>query len=220
MKTPLGQVDNPFSARFVRPGVIPYIFPPGCSLESVHEVFLANQRLGAVIGPHGAGKSAFITAFTSWMEKNGQPCLALELHDGQRTLGQATWRQLEALQDTVVTVDGYEQLSAWSRYQLRRLCRRRHLGLIVTAHSDIEIPLLFAPEPNEDLAWQIVEYLLARGEPLITRDDVRASFARHQGNLREMLFDLYDLYEVRRTSETDSLNGSNAPEPSSERDNT
>ncbi|HOA53202.1 MAG TPA: hypothetical protein PKI05_13190 [Thermogutta sp.] len=218
MKAPLGQVDNPFSARFVRPGVIPYIFPPGCSWESVHEIFQANQRLGAVIGPHGAGKSAFITAFTHWMENNGQPCLALELHDGQRTLGQATWRKLEALQDTVVTVDGYEQLSAWSRYQLRRLCRKKHLGLIVTAHTDIEIPLLFAPEPNEDLAWQIVQYLLARGQPLINRDDVRASFARHQGNLREMLFDLYDLYEVRRTSEADSLGALQASKSSSEQD--
>lgn len=203
MKTPSGKVENPFSARFVRPGAIPYIFPPGCSVESVHEVFLANQRLGAVIGPHGAGKSAFITALTDWMERNGRPCLRLELHDGQRTLDQPTWQQLEGLHDTVVTVDGYEQLSAWSRYQLRRLCRKKHLGLIVTAHSDIEIPLLFAPEPNEDLAWQIVQYLLTRGDPLINREDVQASFTRHQGNLREMLFDLYDLYEVRRASEVE-----------------
>lgn len=203
MKTPSGKVENPFSARFVRPGVIPYIFPPGCSLESVYEVFLKNQRLGAVIGPHGAGKSAFITALTDWMETNSQPCLQLELHDGQRTLDQTTWQQLETLHDTVVTVDGYEQLSAWSRYQLRRVCRKKHLGLIVTAHSDIELPLLYAPEPNEDLAWQIVQYLLARGDALITREDVQVSFSRHQGNLREMLFDLYDLYEVRRTAQSD-----------------
>ncbi|MGQ9562286.1 MAG: hypothetical protein ACUVQG_04460 [Thermogutta sp.] len=203
MKTSSGKVENPFSARFVRPGAIPYIFPPGCSAESVYEVFVANQRLGAVIGPHGAGKSAFITAMTAWMENHNQPCLRLELHDGQRTLDQTTWQQLESLQDTVVTVDGYEQLSAWSRYQLRRLCRKKNLGLIVTAHSDIELPLLYAPEPNEDLAWQIVQYLLARGDPLISREDVQVSFNRHQGNLREMLFDLYDLYEVRRTSPLD-----------------
>ncbi|HPZ84514.1 MAG TPA: hypothetical protein PL064_13830, partial [Thermogutta sp.] len=66
--------------------------------------------------------------------------------------------------------------------------------------------------------WQIVQYLLVRGQPLINRDDVRASFARHQGNLREMLFDLYDLYEVRRTSEVDSLGVVQASESSSEQE--
>ncbi len=76
------------------------------------------------------------------------------------------------------------------------------MGLIGTAHSDVELPLLYAPEPNEDLAWKIVQLLLQRGEPLITREDVHESFARHQGNLREMLFDLYDLYELRRSNFT------------------
>jgi hypothetical protein len=34
----------------------------------------------------------------------------------------------------------------------------------------------------------------------VIRDhDIAASFARHCGNVREVLFDLYDLYERRRT---------------------
>lgn len=198
MTTPSAKVENPFSARFVRPGAIPYIFPEGCSPEAAYERLAAQQQMGAVVGPHGVGKSAFITALADWIESQGRSCLRLELHDGQRTLDQATWQQLEGLLDTVVTVDGYEQLSTWSRYQLRKLCRKNRLGLIVTAHTDVELPLLFSPEPSEELAWQIVQYLLTRGEPLIFREDVHASFARHEGNLREMLFDLYDLYEVRR----------------------
>ena len=194
-----GKVENPFSARFVRPGAIPYIFPPGCSAESLFETFERLQRMGAVVGPHGVGKSALITALADWMEQHEIPCLRLELHDGQRTLSQETWALLEDRSEIVITVDGYEQLSTWTRYQLRRLSRKRRLGLIGTAHSDVELPLLYAPEPNEDLAWKIVQLLLERGEPLISREDVHESFARHQGNLREMLFDLYDLYELRRS---------------------
>lgn len=203
-----GKVENPFSARFVRPGAIPYIFPPGCSAESLFETFERQQRQGAVVGPHGVGKSALITALADWMEQRNLACLRLELHDGQRSLETQTWDLLEKHSAAVVTVDGYEQLSNWSRYQLRRLCRKRSLGLIVTAHSDVELPLLYAPEPNEDLAWEIVQVLLRRGEPLITREDVHESFSRHQGNLREMLFDLYDLYEIRRS------HGPSAEQPS------
>jgi GTPase SAR1 family protein len=158
--------------------------------------------MGAVVGPHGVGKSALITALAEWMEQHQISCLRVELHDGQRTLDQEIWNSLEDRSEIVLMVDGFEQLSTWTRYQLRRLCRKRRLGLIGTAHSDVELPLLYAPEPNEDLAWKIVQLLLQRGEPLITREDVHESFARHQGNLREMLFDLYDLYELRRSNFT------------------
>jgi hypothetical protein len=39
---------------------------------------------------------------------------------------------------------------------------------------------------------------LDESEPRIAREDVDAAFSRHEGNLRETLFALYDLYESRR----------------------
>ncbi len=191
------KVENPFSARFVRPGAIPYIFPEGHSPESVFALFRGHHRRGAVVGPHGVGKSALLTALGKYLADRKEPCLHMELDNGQRSLTAENRSRMESLWEGTVLMDGYEQLNSWSRYQVRRLCKRRQVGLLVTAHSAVELPAIFKPEPSCDLAWKIVEYLLQQGEPLITREDVDACFLRHQGNLREMLFELYDLYEIR-----------------------
>lgn len=192
-----GKVENPFSARFVRPGAIPYIFPEGHSPETVFALFCDHRRNGAVVGPHGVGKSALLAALREYLAEKNEPFLHMELHNGQRSLRPEDRSRMESLWEGTVLMDGYEQLHSWSRYQVRRLCKRRKLGLLVTAHSAVELPVIFTPEPSCDLAWRIVEYLLQKGEPLIAREDVDACFSRHAGNLREMLFELYDLYEIR-----------------------
>jgi hypothetical protein len=51
-----------------------------------------------------------------------------------------------------------------------------------------------------------VRGLLPPGDTIIQDDDVRRALASRQGNLREALFDLYDLYEQRHSAaaETDT----------------
>jgi hypothetical protein len=47
-------------------------------------------------------------------------------------------------------------------------------------------------------ACRIVERLQQGTAAVIGPADVATAFARRGGNLREVLFDLYDLYEARR----------------------
>ncbi len=60
------------------------------------------------------------------------------------------------------------------------------------------LPRLATLRPNVEIAQHVVEQLQ---EPyhlkLVTREDVVRTFGEHNGNIREMLFALYDLYEVR-----------------------
>jgi hypothetical protein len=48
------------------------------------------------------------------------------------------------------------------------------------------------------LAQQLVDFLGQHGPTPISPADVEASFARQQGNLREVFFELYDLHEQHR----------------------
>jgi len=50
-----------------------------------------------------------------------------------------------------------------------------------------------------DLARTLVERLLEGSRARIDPEIVEASFSRHQGNLREMFFELYDVYENARS---------------------
>ncbi len=124
----------------------------------------------------------------------------VELHDGQRRLPPDLLRDIRLQPPAVLAVDGYEQLSRWSRWSLKRFCRRRAVGLLVTAHEPVGFPRLFQTTATLPLTEQIVGQLMGGREPPFTTEEVAASFSRRRGDLRETLFDLYDLCEQRRAS--------------------
>lgn len=190
--------DNPFSAQRVRPGTLVYRFPPGLGAQTILKRFQQGGSRGQIIGPHGSGKSTLLATLVPALEHQGRSTLVLTLHDGQRRLPSQTWLALQLPPGGVLVIDGYEQLSPLSRLRLRWLCRRRRLGLIVTAHHGVGLPELLNTTTDVSLAQTLVADLLGRHDELITPEEVAARFEHHQGNLRELLFEMYDLYEARR----------------------
>jgi energy-coupling factor transporter ATP-binding protein EcfA2 len=210
--------ENPFCTRRIKPGALPYFFPrndadpfmESCSVEDFSST--ENSRMesilrrlhdvggwGEIIGPHGAGKSTLLAGLIALLEAKGRQVQRIDLHDGQRRLP-VDLRKLSATNGPfLIVVDGYEQLSRWSRFQLKRHCRRCNWGLIVTTHRPTGLPLLFDATASLEQAYRVVEELLKDCEASILRKDVAESYARHKGNLREMLFELYDLFEQRRS---------------------
>ncbi len=187
---------NPFATRHVRPGAIPYCFPPGTDTGQLVERLAASGWRGQIVGPHGSGKSTLLAALLGAIEDRGRRPLLIALHDGQRRLPDRPERMAILDKRAVIVVDGYEQLGLWSRWRLDRLCRRRGYGLLVTAHRSVGMPLVFDTFTTPELAEQLVERL-THGEVWIDRREIAARFLAHGGNLRELLFDCYDLYEKR-----------------------
>jgi hypothetical protein len=211
--------DNPFSTRYTRPGAIPFRFPPGTSADGLVEQLRSQGWRGAIVGPHGSGKSSLVAALIPAIRRAGKEVQLIELHDGQRRLpvvkgsgvficpdgpGADIHEQIKTPDPfTVVIVDGYEQLAWWNRLRLRRDARRRGLGLVVTSHAPTALPLLFRTSTSLDLAREIVQSLLAgrkelAGADLVSAEQLARRFESRQGDMREILFDLYDLYEESR----------------------
>ena len=209
--------DNPFSTRYTRPGAIPFRFPPGSGADELVAQLRSEGWRGAIVGPHGSGKSSLVSALVPAIRRAGKEVLLVELHDGQRRLPVDLEKRsgvfvcpddpaAKAIDPTktpdpfscVVIVDGYEQLSWWNRLRLRRVSRRRGLGLVVTSHARTALPLLFRTATSLGLARTIVQSLLAGRPELVTAEQLARRFESRQGDLRELLFDLYDLYEERR----------------------
>lgn len=187
--------SNPFAVRFVRPGAVKYLSSVGDRPESLALRLERQGWAGEIVGPHGAGKSALLIALIAELRGRGHDVLHVELHEGDRQLPRGAlaapfppWR--------VIAIDGAEQLGWWAWFRLRRLVRRRSWGLVVTSHRPLGLPLLAALTPDADLAWRIVQQLQS-DDPLITEAETSAAFSAHGGNLREMLFDLYDRYQLR-----------------------
>jgi hypothetical protein len=132
------------------------------------------------------------------LEAAGRVAVLFTLRDDQTRLP-VSLRQLDQHgARSMVVVDGYEQLGRLSRWRLIGHCRRRGYGLLVTAHGNSGLPVIFRTEPDLATIERIVERSLPPHGGRICRADLQRAWRRHGGNVREILFELYDLFEARR----------------------
>lgn len=195
--------SNPFATRYIRPDAATYLFPAEFSAAALIHKLRASDWWGEIVGPHGAGKSTLLAALVKELSAADRQVVRYLLAEGQRTLPAAIaadphddaerWSAA-----TQVVVDGYEQLSWWSRWRLKARCRRAGAGLLVTSHTAVGLPELVVVAPSLPQAQRVVAALLPPGDTTISPADVAHAFAQQQGNLRETLFALYDLYQARR----------------------
>ncbi len=211
-------IENPFATSFVRPGKTPFLFPPGEDADALVRRLQDCGWWGQITGQHGAGKSTLLHTLRAPLERAGREICWLTLRQGQRRLEISSQQRAAWSSQTLVIVDGFEQLPWWRRWRLKRWVKRGGAGLLVTAHSNVNLPQLLHVETSLETALQVVEGLLSQhreslqlqapsgqadnsappGE--ISADAIKNSFIQHNGNIREMLFTLYDLYEQQRIS--------------------
>lgn len=197
---------NPFSTRFTRPGALPFYFNEGDDAARLLARLRRHNWFGQIVGPHGSGKSTLLAVLRPALADAGRDVTLVELRKDEGGL-RHVWCQLFGGQDTAerhrlsantqVIIDGYEQLGWWARWLVVRGCRRRGCGLLVTAHDDSGLPILYTTRPRLELALALVRRL-APSADVIGEADVAAAWHEHRGDMRETLFSLYDLFERRR----------------------
>lgn len=192
---------NPFSTRWVRPGALPYQFPPGVDAAALVAQLRQRDWRGSIVGPHGSGKTALLGTLVREIEHSGRTVRWISLRDGQRRLpGDFAWPRPED-PPGVIVVDGYEQLGWIARWKLKTRCRSIGWGLLVTAHSDAGaggFPLLCRTAADLATVQRLIDRHLPPHGGLIQADDVAAAFRAQRGDVRETFFALYDLFEQRR----------------------
>ncbi len=193
--------SNPFATRFTRPGALPFLFPTGQSAVGLLDLLRCNHWQGEIIGPHGSGKSSLLAELLPLLEATGRKVELYQLHLGDRTLPLTKSEAKSWTSETQVVVDGYEQLSWWSKRRLQAWVKAQQAGLLITAHQPMGLPPLFTTGPTLELARQIVAQLVKEnsdGTGVPSYDEIAAAFAAHGANLREMLFSLYDVHQRKQ----------------------
>ena len=176
----------------------------GC--KTLKEKLAGAGLCGQILGPHGSGKSTLIESFAEYLGLTGLKVIKEALHNNQRSLPQSLLSKLSVLPDrssgfapenTLLILDGYEQLTLLNGIRLIRLCRRKNLGLLITAHSRqlFAGPVLYRTKTSGDTLEKIVSYLIGEskfvpGETLL--GDLRK---KHRENTRAVLDGLYDWWE-------------------------
>jgi len=145
---------------------------------------------GAIVGPHGSGKTTLLEDLAARLDAQGRQVHWLRFNADQRRLAVPTgWKARD-----FVLCDGAEQLSI---LDWRSLARRAGSagGLVVTTHHAGRLPVLHRCETSPALLHDLAVSL---GEPLSDRD-CDELHARHDGNLRAALSELYDRWSMGAT---------------------
>ncbi len=203
MNTHLQSKPNPFSTRFVRPGAIPYRRHDGRSLDDfVRDFFDRYHGRASIIGPHGSGKSTLLASLRDCFAKRSE-VFSYRFSTTDRNFASIWMDHLKWRPTSVVIVDGYEQLSVWSRWRLNVSVRRSRANLLITAHHAFRgFSVLWKTSVDEVLATQLRDNLLESYPELLALADVEVAWRearkRFPTNLRETLMSMYDWAEVQK----------------------
>jgi hypothetical protein len=202
---PIRARKNPFAVRYVRPGAIPFLVPApekprGDPIETMLAKLRRQKWQGQIVGKHGSGKSTLLAEIAHRLHHQGLKVRTFRFD----ALGGAGVREMKkamtgsASAKRVFLIDGFDRLSWRQRWTCRRLACRQSVGIVVTTHKKLFLPMLYRTETSVDLLEAIVEHLIhcKKLEAVaISRHQLEECFDRHSGNIRDILFALYDQFE-------------------------
>ena len=142
-------------------------------------------RRAAIVGPHGSGKTTLLEDLGDRLETSGWHIHFLKLTAEQR----AALARAIILDPVIVLCDGAEQLSflEWKRLRFRT---RLAGGLVITTHREGRLPTLHFCQTSP----AVLSELAASLGQLLTSAESAALHARHGGNVRNALRELYDMW--------------------------
>ena len=195
--------SNAFSTRRIRPGRLAFRFADATDLATLLRRLETQGFWGEIIGPHGTGKSTLLEHLLPLCEAQGRVVERFQFRSDHRQLCINAERRRTWNARTLVVVDGYEQLSWWNRWRLKRWCRQQGTGLLVTAHRSQGLPHLYTTNASEELLRELVDELVRDSHPAWRPSDneVSAAYEAQRGNLREALLQLYDVFQRRQQAD-------------------
>ena len=181
--------DNPFAADRVLS--IRYELPEGQGGRLLARLERLHYR-AAIVGSRGTGKTTLLEDLETPLVRLGFRVTHLRLDAGHRRFPRTCLAATLGARD-LVCLDGAEQLGRvrWMRFRWRT---RRAGGVLITSHRPGLLPTLIECATSPELLDGIVSRLAPRTGAAPVPADL---FARHHGNLRDALRELYDVYAAR-----------------------
>jgi hypothetical protein len=187
--------DNPFASHCLLE--VRYRLA-GMSWEALLARLAGMDYRAAIVGPKGSGKTTLMEDLEPRLIASGYRTHFLRLTEEEPAFARGWERAFLAGLSTqeIVLLDGAEQMSgrAWWRWRRGTL---RAGGLLITSHQPGLLPTVLECHTTPALLGNIVAQLLPGPE----RPDevkIRRLHAKHAGNLREALRELYDVWAERK----------------------
>lgn len=197
---PAGVCRNPFATAYVSSARLASRDDRGHrrDVRSLAEQFKRDGCQGAIVGPHGSGKSTLLHQLADRLEDGSRRVIRLRCRE--RGDGLATLRAIVlAPSCSVICVDGWERLG-WMASIATFLARLSGAGLVVTSHRRGFLPTVVECRTSVALLAALVSDLPGHDQWFgrhIAWSDLESSLRRAEGDVRDALDILYDIFERR-----------------------
>lgn len=153
----------------------------GFSWDALEARLQSRGGRGAIVGPRGHGKTTLLLEWAERCRAREEKVILVRLREGQRTLDADQFQELSGCS---VFVDSAEQLSffGWMALRWRSRAARR---LVVCTHRPGRLRALMRCRTSVVLLEDLVDELAG------SRENCAELWRRHQGNVRDVFFELY-----------------------------
>ena len=184
--------QNPFRvSRLEKLKWIPY---PD-NVDKIYNIWKEDNFRGQITGKHGAGKSTLAQRIMDKAEEEGHNCLYLFANTESLKVDFKNWDQKlkECPKSTLIVFDGLCHASKWRQ---RRLLKRFPHCLALIHEGIDQLPLTCHLEPNSRLLAQLVNELSKEESQTLLEQAGGAEklFHKHNANIRDCLFELYEIW--------------------------
>lgn len=185
--------SNPFRSERVE--ALHYRAEGVSAADIIKQCRVFHHGRGALTGPKGSGKTTLLLEIAAELHAEGTEPMLVRLNESNRRVDwEELRRRLGAASPPALLLDGAEQLRLPVWWRLRWLARRAPL-LIITTHCTCRLPLLHRHLTSPELLSHLVCELQGGTIPATIPPPAQETdilFARHNGDIRLCLRDLYD----------------------------
>jgi DNA replication protein DnaC len=183
-------------------------------------------RATLIVGPHGSGKTTLLHALTPALQAQFQQIHRILLHSPtspgaasnrrqqRENAALVAGQQRTATKNSLLIIDGMEQLAATTRWRILRRARRRGHHLLATSHRQFRGLSTIYETSSDPRIIAALTSMLVRNAPCELRRAIDAELCRRRPttvvNVRELWFDLYDVAANFPTQQTIQTGGSDA----------
>lgn len=180
--------ENPF--RVARLDALRYVESDLAVDETLAKLERHGMR-GALVGPHGTGKSTLLRELGDRLLGWGLSPMPLFMNADERGTLPRSWRSAvrTAGHGDALLLDGYDLLPYWARAKVLYASRGAS-AVIVTTHRRCAFRTIARTQSSPALLRKLVTELT--DEDAADRVDCEALWQQHTGNLRDALRELYD----------------------------
>jgi replication-associated recombination protein RarA len=165
--------------------------------ESSWESELKRLRIlrfrAAIVGPKGSGKTTLLEQLHSRLVNLGHHCLFRRVPVSTTEQAALLVEAERSPRDSILLLDSAEQLSRSNRRALLKKAFHLDWGLVVTTHRPEFLPTWIKCRTNLKLLHSLLVQLLP-ADNSAWQAPANEAFRKHQGNIREVFRELYDLY--------------------------